>query len=274
MSMPASLASRRASGEEKTRPPSCETAARRLRRRRCRRGLVRHLRGRLRQAGVAGDGVGGAGGFAAGGARCLAGGGAAAALTSSPSPGDHRDQRIDRHVLRCPPARRSWRARRRRSPRTSIVALSVSISAITSPALTLSPSFLSHRARLPFSIVGDSAGIRMLIGMMGSCRALADRAGGAGIGRRIHLGLEHGADQFERLGFGELGLVARKCAPRGARHRRSACPRPADRRRRGAATHAGRHPRSPRAGLRRRPAPGRLGGTASAIVGGRHRAHR
>ena len=50
----------------------------------------------------------------------------------------------------------------------SIVALSVSISAITSPALTLSPSFLSHLARLPFSIVGDSAGMRMLTGMAGS----------------------------------------------------------------------------------------------------------
>src|SRR6186713_605992 len=47
----------------------------------------------------------------------------------------------------------------------SIVALSVSISAITSPGLTLSPSFLSHFARLPFSIVGDNAGMRMLIGM-------------------------------------------------------------------------------------------------------------
>src|SRR5262249_54432988 len=46
----------------------------------------------------------------------------------------------------------------------SIVALSVSISAITSPGLTLSPSFLSHLARLPFSMVGDNAGIRMLIG--------------------------------------------------------------------------------------------------------------
>src|SRR4029079_1732530 len=48
---------------------------------------------------------------------------------------------------------------------TSMVALSVSISAITSPDFTVSPSFLSHLARLPFSIVGDSAGMRMLIGM-------------------------------------------------------------------------------------------------------------
>ena len=42
---------------------------------------------------------------------------------------------------------------------TSMVALSVSISAMMSPALTASPSFLTHLARLPFSIVGDSAGI-------------------------------------------------------------------------------------------------------------------
>src|SRR4051794_36122168 len=48
---------------------------------------------------------------------------------------------------------------------TSMVALSVSISAMTSPDLTVSPSFFSHLARLPFSMVGDSAGMRMLIGM-------------------------------------------------------------------------------------------------------------
>jgi hypothetical protein len=48
----------------------------------------------------------------------------------------------------------------------SIVALSVSISAITSPALTVSPSCLSHLERLPFSMVGDSAGMRMLTGMV------------------------------------------------------------------------------------------------------------
>jgi hypothetical protein len=49
---------------------------------------------------------------------------------------------------------------------TSMVALSVSISAITSPDLIRSPSFLSHLARLPFSIVGDRAGIRMLMGIV------------------------------------------------------------------------------------------------------------
>jgi hypothetical protein len=47
-----------------------------------------------------------------------------------------------------------------------MVALSVSISAMTSPVLTASPSFLSHLARLPFSMVGDKAGMRMLIGIL------------------------------------------------------------------------------------------------------------
>src|SRR6185503_21187447 len=48
---------------------------------------------------------------------------------------------------------------------TSIVALSVSISAITSPALTLSPSFFSHLDSLPSSIVGESAGMVIWIGI-------------------------------------------------------------------------------------------------------------
>ena len=46
---------------------------------------------------------------------------------------------------------------------TSMVALSVSISAITSPARTASPSFFNHRASVPSVMVGDSAGIRMLV---------------------------------------------------------------------------------------------------------------
>ena len=49
---------------------------------------------------------------------------------------------------------------------TSIVALSVSISAITSPGDIVSPSLTSHLARLPSSIVGESAGMVMLIGMV------------------------------------------------------------------------------------------------------------
>ena len=45
----------------------------------------------------------------------------------------------------------------------SIVALSVSISARMVPDLTVSPSLTSQRASLPSSMVGDSAGIRMLV---------------------------------------------------------------------------------------------------------------
>src|SRR5690606_2356045 len=44
---------------------------------------------------------------------------------------------------------------------TSIVALSVSISASTSPDLTLSPTLTSHLDSLPSSMVGESAGIRI-----------------------------------------------------------------------------------------------------------------
>jgi hypothetical protein len=46
-----------------------------------------------------------------------------------------------------------------------MVALSVSISAMTSPDLIESPYFLSHLARLPFSIVGESACINTSVGM-------------------------------------------------------------------------------------------------------------
>ena len=51
---------------------------------------------------------------------------------------------------------------------TSIVALSVSISPMTSPDATLSPSFFAHFASLPSVIVGESAGISTWIGMIGS----------------------------------------------------------------------------------------------------------
>src|ERR1700730_13495624 len=83
---------------------------------------------------------------------------------------------------------------------TSMVALSVSISAITSPALTLSPSFLTHLARLPFSMVGESAGISTWIGMESpgpdylgvnrNCAAWSPR---------------HVGPQFRRIGFGIVG---------------------------------------------------------------------
>src|SRR5882757_7664473 len=47
----------------------------------------------------------------------------------------------------------------------SIIALSVSISASTSPEWTSSPSLFSHFVTLPSVIVGDRAGIRISIGM-------------------------------------------------------------------------------------------------------------
>ena len=47
----------------------------------------------------------------------------------------------------------------------SIVALSVSISARMSPDATVSPSFTSHLASVPSSIVGDKAGILSSIDM-------------------------------------------------------------------------------------------------------------
>ena len=49
---------------------------------------------------------------------------------------------------------------------TSMVALSVSISQTTWPDLTVSPSLTCHLASLPSVMVGDSAGIRMLIDMV------------------------------------------------------------------------------------------------------------
>jgi len=51
-----------------------------------------------------------------------------------------------------------------------MVALSVSISAMMSPALTASPSFFSHLETLPSVIVGERAGIRILIGIASSPR--------------------------------------------------------------------------------------------------------
>src|SRR5688500_13419342 len=61
---------------------------------------------------------------------------------------------------------------------TSMVALSVSISAITSPAFTASPSFFSQRARLPSVMVGERAGIRILIGMARPPLLVGDALGG------------------------------------------------------------------------------------------------
>ena len=61
---------------------------------------------------------------------------------------------------------------------TSMVALSVSISAITSPLSTVSPSLTTHFASLPSVMVGESAGIRTLIGMVQPPLGVANRFNG------------------------------------------------------------------------------------------------
>src|SRR5207344_1506779 len=83
----------------------------------------------------------------------------------------------------------------------SIVALSVSISARMSPVLTLSPSRLSHLARLPFSMVGDSAGMRISIGIGSPCFALGWFLGAFGRGRSrgLALGRRLAARRGDRL---------------------------------------------------------------------------
>src|SRR5262245_35065784 len=219
--MPASLANRRASGDEKTRlgrtvpSPSLRSGADGI----C--GAVRAAsfalgaggvggEGRAETAGAAGDDEAAAAladfggpGFTAAGAALPAA--AAAALTSSPSSASTAISALT--GTSCVPSGTTILARVPSSIASySIVALSVSISAITSPGLTLSPSFLNHLERLPFSIVGDSAGIRILTGMTVSS-VLADRAGGAGIGRRVHLGIEHRADALQRLVLGQFGFL-------------------------------------------------------------------
>src|SRR5664280_626539 len=124
-------------------------------------------------AGVAAFGAGAAAnagvaaGFGAGASAAFGGALAApapAALTSSPSPASTAMTSLTATSW-VPSGTRILAIVPSSTASTSMVALSVSISAITSPDLTLSPSFLSHLARLPFSIVGDSAGISTSIGM-------------------------------------------------------------------------------------------------------------
>src|SRR5690242_18623854 len=62
-----------------------------------------------------------------------------------------------------PSATRSWPIRPSSTASTSMVALSVSISAMMSPDLTSSPSFTCHLASLPVSMVGESCGMRISV---------------------------------------------------------------------------------------------------------------
>ena len=65
-----------------------------------------------------------------------------------------------------PAGTRIWQILPSSMASTSIVALSVSISAITSPERTSSPSATSHFASVPSSMVGDKAGILISMAMI------------------------------------------------------------------------------------------------------------
>src|SRR3546814_17298268 len=102
---------------------------------------------------------------------------------------------------------------------TSIVALSVSISAMTSPELTSSPSLTSHLASLPSVIVGERAGIRILTGIFLPLfrPALFSRNSGAVAYGFGHLDDIRGLRQSELFQFG--GLRQRHVGRRAPRDR-------------------------------------------------------
>src|SRR5665213_2685398 len=96
------------------------------------------------------------------GASAFLGAGAAAAEASSPSASKVAMGELT-FTPSLPSGTRILPMRPSSTASNSMVALSVSISARMSPDLTVSPSFTSQRASLPSSMVGDSAGIRMLV---------------------------------------------------------------------------------------------------------------
>src|SRR3954463_12488582 len=210
-STPASLASRRASGEENTRP------ARPLL---CAAGAAACGAGAAAGTGAA-LGAAGAGADAAAGASAAFGGGggalglaAPAAFTSSPSPASTAITSLTGTSC-VPSGTRILAIVPSSMASTSMVALSVSISAMMSPDLTLSPSFFNHLVRLPFSIVGDSAGMRMLIGMASallSGRSFHGFLGGLAGGfyrAGAHLGGERLGDVNRDILLVQTGLLRR-----------------------------------------------------------------
>ena len=161
-SIPASLASRRASGEANTRSPlSWPFEA----------DLASDLGSGLDSVFGAPSDFGASALASDLGASALAGSASAfalpasfSALSSSPSPSRIAISSLT-GTSAVPSATRILATLPSSTASTSMVALSVSISAMTSPDLTSSPSFTSHLARLPFSMVGERAGIRMLVGI-------------------------------------------------------------------------------------------------------------
>src|SRR5258708_38880612 len=217
MARPAPLARRRASGEAKMRPRPFAAGA-----------------GATGEAGIAalgaarGDGGGAATGFvaSAGGPDTLGfatGAPAAAVFTSSPSAARTAMGALTA-TSAVPSGTRIFAITPSSIASYSMVALSVSISARMSPALTWSPSFLSHLAMLPFSMVGDSAGIRMLIGIDAPSAfgtpALGARngfGGGFGFGPRRNPRLGARSRGFRRL---SPFLALPRTRGRPARHAR------------------------------------------------------
>src|SRR5208283_687444 len=138
---PASFAIRRASGEAKMRGP---------------RSPLRSIGAAVTAAVTAG---------AASGVFSLAGRGPLATdFASSPSPAI-KPMTLLTGTSAVPAGTTIFASTPSSMASTSMVALSVSISASTSPGLILSPSFFSQRDRLPFSMVGERAGMRISIGM-------------------------------------------------------------------------------------------------------------
>src|SRR5262245_22641463 len=137
-----------------------------------------------------------------------------------------------------PSATSSFATRPASTASTSMVALSVSTSAITSPGFTCWPSLTRHFASLPLSMVGDNVGITIWIGiafdpllLLGFTLAKAHPArqqGNAGASTRgvapstcpmcaLCLRLDGGRSSLARQGVGDLGLVAARLAQHGGR---------------------------------------------------------
>src|SRR3546814_7012167 len=87
----------------------------------------------------------------------------------------------------------------------SIVALSVSISARMSPGFTASPGFTSHLASVPFSIVGESAGIVSSIAI-----SVSKKEFGGGIDDRVGI---------QPVGAVKIGQIAGLAKTIGAKRR-------------------------------------------------------
>src|SRR5215831_2804887 len=160
-SIPFSAAMRLGSGEAKMRPPL---------------GAAAGLGGG--GAGV-GDAGAGAAAFGAAGLGADIGAGAAPAGNAVSPSSSRMAMTAFTFTPSAPSGTTIWPILPSSTASTSIVALSVSISQMTWPALTVSPTLTCHFASLPSVMVGDSAGIRMLMDMARALEsAIADRAGG------------------------------------------------------------------------------------------------